>query len=87
MKENKFNPQLAYLKICSWDSLEILVVVKEDDLLEDRFLKTYDFVGDLEDKTNTDLINLVFSFMGASEHVDEKHIKSDGFILKHQISV
>jgi len=78
-KDMKFDD--AYLKIEAWDTLSIIVLVKEADYVKGEFDSVYETVSAIEDKFNKEYTNLFFSFIADSGNLDIEHLQSDGFIF------
>ncbi len=77
------NPDDAYLKIEAWDTLSIVVLVKEDDYIREDFSEVYEVVTSVEDKFNKEYTNLFFSFIADTGNLDIAHLQSDGYIFMY----
>ena len=81
ISSRKMNFDDAYLKIEAWDTLSIIVLVKEEDYIKEDFNSVYEVVSTIEDKFNKEYTNLFFSFIADSGNLDIEHLQSDGFIF------
>lgn len=82
MESIGFSAVDAYLRIISIDNLEVLVAVKQDDFLNDKFLDVYNWLAALEEVAREEIFNISFSYIDLSENFDEQIVFSDGFIHK-----
>ena len=83
LRQRKFNPSNAYLRIISFDVFEVLITLPENEFLADEFLFIYDDINRIETTESSDLYSVTFSFSDSGIDFDEKHLQSDGFILKN----
>lgn len=82
LKEKGFENTSAFLKILQWNTLRVIVSLKEQDFLNPDFLEIYDFVSKLEERVCSNTYTIDFSFLDYSEKVNEKNLHADGYILK-----
>jgi hypothetical protein len=59
-----------------------LITLPENEFLADEFLFIYDDINHLETTESSDLFSVTFSFSDSGADFDEKHLQSDGFILR-----
>jgi hypothetical protein len=59
-----------------------LITLPENEFLADEFLFIYDDINHIETTESSDLFSVTFSFSDSGVDFDEKHLQSDGFILK-----
>lgn len=85
LKEKGFKALIAHLKVESPYSFQILFVVPEGELLNNDFLKVYDFISELENEVNEELYNVHLSFVDSSDTLDENQFEADGFIAKYTL--
>jgi hypothetical protein len=84
MREKKFNPLSAHLRVESFDNFSILITVPENDFISDSFKDIYVFTDNLQKYAAEDLYNLSFSFIDKSESFDNEILISDGYIFTHE---
>jgi len=84
MREKKFNPLSAHLRVESFDNFSILITVPESDFISDSFKDIYVFTDNLQKYAAEDLYNLSFSFIDKSESFDNEILISDGYIFTHE---
>ncbi|WP_145860822.1 hypothetical protein [Pedobacter suwonensis] len=82
LKKINIESDTAFLKINNWDNFNIILPVKEEDFLDEKFLSVYDFASDLEEKSINDTFNFGVSFLDYTEKLNEHNLQCDGFILK-----
>jgi len=82
LKEKKFSPIDAYLRVHSFERFDIMVTVPENDYLKDEFLDIYDIISDIEEKSKDDFYNAFISICSTNNHFDEQIVASDGYALK-----
>ena len=83
LHKKKFNPIAAYLRLNSWDSLDILITIPEKEFISEKLLTVYSFVSRLENELETDFYNITFSFADEEDDFDREHLVSDGFVLRY----
>lgn len=84
LRENNFTPISAYLKINSWDSFTLMLALPENEFIDDKIIKAYDFITDFEEVTKEDLYSLNIIICDTEGDLDESYIVSDGFFLKYK---
>jgi hypothetical protein len=84
LMERGFHPISARLKITSWDFLEVLITVPEEEYCAESFDDIYDFVNELERASRSEQYCISFRFCPTVEGFDENKVKSDGFIQLHK---
>jgi hypothetical protein len=86
LKEQSLHPSSVFLKINSWDDFKLLITLPEEEFISDVILPAYDFVSEFEDKVNEELYHLEVSMTDVNDSLDEKCLKSDGYVLKHKMA-
>ncbi|RPA68439.1 hypothetical protein EF405_12340 [Cyclobacteriaceae bacterium YHN15] len=86
LKKKKLNPIAAYLRINSWDDFSILIILPQDEFLDKRMLRVYDFISDLESRVGDDMYNIQVTVCDTEDKIDENYVRSDGFAFKHKVS-
>lgn len=71
----------AALKAVSFDEFQVIITVKEEDILSDSFLKVYDFTAKLEHESKEELYHISFVFTH-NKSINVDLLKSDGFIFE-----
>ena len=82
LKENKFNPIDAFLRVRSWDRFDIMITVSEDDYMKEEFLEMFDVVSNIENSSKDELYGVFISFCSINNFFDEQNVSSDGYLLK-----
>lgn len=85
LKKEKFKAKDVFLKINSWNDLDIIITVPEKQFISSKFLKVYDFIQKLEEKNTNDFYHVMFRFADYNNDFDENQLKSDGYILKYKM--
>jgi Asp-tRNA(Asn)/Glu-tRNA(Gln) amidotransferase C subunit len=67
------------------NSLKVVISIKESEDLCKKINNIYEFIGELEEKQNSETYNVDYSIIKANEHFSEKNVESDGFIYKHRL--
>lgn len=70
----------AHLKVHDPSALEVLILVREKDILSDKMLEIYSFVDELEEE-NEDVVE--FNFVNKSTHFNQELLISDGFTYRY----
>lgn len=84
LKANSFNPIGAYLKINSWDSFSILLIIPEEEFLNSKIYSIYNYLTNLENEVNNDFYSLTVSIFDSNNDIDDECIKADGYNFKHK---
>jgi len=79
-------PVDAYLKVLSWDELNVLVLVEEETFLKPDFKSVYNLVYDLEDASEAQNLALNFSFAPVNDSFNTACMNADGFTLRFEPS-
>lgn len=74
-------PSAEYLKLISWNKLNILITVSESDFLKPELLRIYDFIQGLKNRIS-DLLKLEIIIAPISDDFDEDSIFSEGYQFK-----
>lgn len=74
----------AYLKISSWDELNVLVIVEEASFLKEEFDNIYDVVCSIEEECEKNNLSLSFTFTPNSKEINAKRLALEGYTLKHK---
>ena len=82
-KQNNVRCILVYLKVVDIINFENLFLINKSDYLSDNFRNIYKIAFDTKSTVSTDTFFLNFSFMPYSSHLDETHLRTDGYILKY----
>ena len=80
---NSFKFHSASLKAISFDELQVIVIVDENDILKDEFLKVYDFTAKLELDVRQELYYISFIF-AHSQNLNAESLTSDGFVFEYK---
>jgi hypothetical protein len=83
LNTNGFKFHAASLKAISFDELQVIITVDEKDILNDEFLKVYDFTAHLEAEVRQDLYFITFVF-AHSQNLNSELLKSDGFVFEYK---
>jgi hypothetical protein len=83
MLTKKINVISARLKVESIHSLKVALAVSPDDNLKENIGGLYNFIFELEGKTNSSKYNIDFSIIKATQELTDKCIENDGYIYKH----
>jgi len=73
----------TFLKISSWDELNVLILVNQDSFLTPSFKQVYDLVFDIEDESEGENLSLNFTFAPYTSDFNLACIHADGFSLKY----
>ena len=82
LKENRFNPIDAFLRVNSWDRFDIMITVSEDEYMNEEFLEMFDVVSNIEKSSREELYGVFISFCSINKFFDEQNVSSDGYLLK-----
>jgi hypothetical protein len=85
LQRKSFNPISAHLKLTSWDVLEVLITLPENEFVNNKVLQVYDYIEKYENKINKDMYCLTFNLTDYSDKLDEKSLVSDGYLFKYAI--
>jgi hypothetical protein len=85
LREDNISVISARLKVKAINSLNIILSIKESELLNSKIDKIYNFIYDLEEVTNTENYTVDFSIIKANESFSDKRVESDGYIYKHRL--
>ena len=83
LSKNNFAAVDAYLKLSSWDELNVMVLVQHESFLKPAFKEVYDLVYDIEDACEQEDLLLTFSFAPYSPEFNIGCLNADGFSLKY----
>lgn len=86
LKDNKFNPIGAYLRINSWDDFSMLIILNQKDFLDERMLRVYEHISEIESNVEEDMYRIQVSICDTEDQIDENYVRSDGFALKFKIA-
>jgi hypothetical protein len=82
LKENSITPIDAYLKYNSIYQFQILILLNEKDIENEKILDVYDYILEYQNNVATDLYDINFSLVSQSEHFNFSALTSDGYVLK-----
>ncbi len=82
LKENKFTPVDAYLRVDSWDRIEVMITIHEKDYIKEEFLDMFDIVSEIEENSKEDFFSISITFCSINDNFDEEYVSSDGYIFK-----
>jgi tartrate dehydratase alpha subunit/fumarate hydratase class I-like protein len=75
-----FIPSGVYLKFNSFDEFECMIAVSVEDFVKDEFLNSFTIAEKIQKEVNTDIYNILFSFMPVDNDDFEESVRYDGFI-------
>ena len=87
LKNNNVYVLDAKLKFEHLSDLKVAVIIKEEDNLSEKISSIYDFVYDLEGRSNSDDYNIDFTIVKADCNFQDKLVENDGFIFTHQLLI
>lgn len=76
----------AYLKIHSFDIMEVIILINQEKFNSPSCILLYDFLTEYEKKARTNSLEIEFSITGAGTSFDIDILRSEGYYLKHKIS-
>ena len=82
LKNNRFNPIDAYLRINSIARFDVMITIPEEEYLKKEFLEMFDVISEIESSERDELYNVFISFCSVNQYFDEQIVSSDGFVLK-----
>lgn len=85
MKESGITPEDAFLRIESWNTLTVLILLSENDFLNPRMLSIYQFVSQLEKEVDEEMYRFQISFCDREDEIDMDHIYADGYMYKYKV--
>jgi hypothetical protein len=81
LKSKKITPISVHLRPNSFDDLEILITMSENDYLKDEFLNSLLDIATLEHQAKEEFYNISFNFINRSNLFDTDLLLSDGFLF------
>jgi hypothetical protein len=86
LKDNRFSPIGAYLRINSWDDFSMLIILHQSDFLDERMLGVYEHISEIENDVEEDMYHIQVAICDTEDQIDENYVRSDGFALKFKIA-
>jgi hypothetical protein len=86
LKGKKYNIKTAFLKIHSWDEIEVIILLPQEQFLNPDFHEVYNLIAEYEEKFKEDLYSITFSFTDYDDSLDKEQMESDGFILEYKMT-
>lgn len=83
LKKENYSCKYVMLKALNVTNFENIFIIKKSDFISDRFREVYRQSREKKAKINNQTFNLSFSFMPYSEKINEKRLRTDGYILKY----
>jgi hypothetical protein len=80
------SPIAAHLKPTSFDSMEVLITLPEEDYLSEKITTIYEHVSTLEEAFSEELYQINFSLTDETPHFNEALLKCDGYFWKKEVS-
>ena len=84
LKKSGLRPVSAHLRVQSWNSLNVLVLVEEKDMLSEGLLKSYNEMAVLEQEANNTLRYIDLSVTDGGDHLDRESLVADGFMFTYR---
>ncbi|MBL0049677.1 MAG: hypothetical protein IPP32_16465 [Bacteroidetes bacterium] len=83
LKSKKIPVTDVFLKVNSWSTFNLLVIVPRKDFTSSKVTSVYNYISDLEVKEENDLFRFQISILSAGDKINTGSINADGFRLKY----
>lgn len=86
LQSENLSPISAYLRTKSFDTMEVLITMSEEDFLSEKITNVYDHASSIEQGVSDDLYNITFHFTYQGDDFNHALLKSDGYYWKMELN-